>query len=169
MDPILSSFLVAAGVAISFLIIANIYIYVKYHKVPKNEDRCMQTVTTQYRTVSTHTIQAENKERGNQFPEVKTLLVERGCDAQPVPYGTVIMEQIQELRDIQVRLQDYMSHLYSWTNTDLERFTKEVLELAVMQCQTFQTQRDDLLARNDVLKADIQKIRKEMRTDLHKI
>ena len=86
-----------------------------------------------------------------------------------VPYGAVITEQIQELRDTQVRLQDYMSHLYNRTNTDLERFTKEVLELSVMQCQTFQAHRDDLLARNDILRADIQKICKDTRTDLHKI
>ena len=52
---------------------------------------------------------------------------------------------------------------------DLERFTKEVLELAVMQCQTFQTHREDLITRNDALKADIQNIRKDTRTDLHKI
>ena len=169
MDPILSVFLVAVGVAISFLIIANIYIYVKYYNVQKNADTCTQTVSTQYKTVSTHTTQIENQEKGNQFPEARTIVVEWGCDAQPVPYGAVITEQIQELRDIQVHLQDYMSHLYSRTNTDLERFTKEVLELAVTQCQTFQTHHDDLIARNDILKANIQKICKDTRTDLHKI
>ena len=62
-----------------------------------------------------------------------------------------------------------MSHLYSRTNTDLERFTKEVLEQSVTQCHTFQAHRDDLLARNDILKADIQKIRKDTQLDLHKI
>ena len=169
MDPILTSFLIAAGVAISFLIIANIYIYVKHYNVPKSEDNYTQTVGTQFRTVSTHTTNTENNDKGTQFPEVRTILVEQGCDAQPVPYGAVITEQIQELRDIQVRLQDYMSNLYSRTNTDLERFTKEVLELAVTQCQTFQTHRDDLLARNDILKTDIQKIRKDTRTDLQKL
>ena len=71
MDPILSAFLVAAGVAISFLIIANIYIYVEYHNVQKNEDSCTQTVSTQYQTVSTHMTQIENQEKGNQFPESK--------------------------------------------------------------------------------------------------
>ena len=169
MDPILSAFLVAAGVAISFLIAANIYIYVEHYNVQRNEDSCTQTVSTHYQTVSTHTTQIENQEKGIQFPEAKTIVVDRGCDAQPVPYGAVITEQIQELRDIQVCLQDYMSHLYSRTNTDLERFTKEVLELSVTQCQTFQAHRDDLLARNDILKADIQKIHKDTRTDLHKI
>ena len=169
MDPILSAFLVTAVVAISLLVIANIYIYVEYYNVQKNEDSCTQTVSTHYQTVSTHTTQFEHQEKGNQFPEARTIVVERGCDAQPVPYGAVITEQIQELRDTQVRLQDYMSHLYRWTNTDLERFTKEVLELSVMQCQTFQAHRDDLLARNDLLKDDIQKIRKDTRTDLHKI
>ena len=169
MDPILSAFVVAAVVAISFLIIANIYIYVEYHNVQKNEDSCTQTVSTHYQTVSTHTTQIENQDKGNQFPETRTILVKRGCDAQLVPHGTVITEQIQELRDTQVHLQDYMSHLYSWTNTDLETFTKEVLEQSVTQCQIFQAHRDDLLARNDILKADIQKIRKDTRTDLHKI
>ena len=109
------------------------------------------------------------KTKDSNFPEAKTIVVERGCDAQPVPFGAVITEQIQELRETQTSLQDYMSHLYSWTNTDLERFTKEILELSVTQCQTLQAHRDDLLARNDILKADIQKIRKDTRTDLHKI
>ena len=119
--------------------------------------------------MSTHTTQIENQEKGNQFPEARTVVVERGCDAQMVPYGAVITEQIQELRDTQVHLQDYMSHLYNRTNTDLEKLTKEILELSVTQCQTFQAHHDDLLARNDILKADIQKIRKDTRTDLHKI
>ena len=126
-------------------------------------------VNTYYQTVSTHTTQIESQEKGNQFPEARTVVVERGCDAQTVPYGAVITEQIQELRDTQVRLQDYMSHLYNRTNTDLERFTKEVLELSVTQCQTFQAHRDDLLAQNDILKANIQKIRKDTWTYLHKI
>ena len=97
------------------------------------------------------------------------ILIHRGCDAQPIPWGAVITEQIQELRDTQVHLQEYMSHLYSRTNTDLERFTKEILEQSVTQCQTFQAHHDDLLARFDILQADIQKIRKDTRTDLHKL
>ena len=113
MDPILSAFLVAAGVAISFLIIVNIYIYVEYYNVHKYADACTQTVSTQQLTVSTHTTQIEHQEQGNQFPETRTTVVERGCDAQPVPYGAVITEQIQELRDIQVRLQDYMSPIFT--------------------------------------------------------
>ena len=169
MDPILSAFLVAVVVAISFLVIANINIYVEYHHVQKSEDGCTQMISTCYQTVSTHTTQIESQDKANQFPETKTIVVERGCDAQPVPHGAVITEQIQELRDTQVRLQDYMSHLYSRTNTDLERFTKEVLEQSVTQCQMLQAHRDDLLARNDILKADIQKIRKNTQTDLHKI
>ena len=97
MDLILSAFLVAAVVAISFLLIANIYIYVEYHKVQKNKDSCTQTVSTYYQTVSTHTTQIENQEKGYQFPEARTIVVDRGCDAQPVPHGAVITEQIQEL------------------------------------------------------------------------
>ena len=169
MDPILSAFLVMAVVAISFLLITNIYIYVEYHKVQINKDGSTQTASTHYQTVSTHTMQIENQVKGYQFPEARTIVVDQGCDAQPVPHGAVITEQIQELRDTQVRLQDYMSHLYSQTNTDLERFTKEVLEQSVMQYQTFQIHRDELLARTDILQADIQKIRKDTRTDLHKI
>ena len=145
MDPILSAFLVAAVVAISFLLVANIYIYIEYHKVQKNKDSSTQTASTHFQTVSTHTTQIENKEKGYQFPEARTIVVDRGCDAQPVPHGAVITEQIQELQDTQVRLQDYMSHLYSRTNNDLERFTKEVLEQAVTQYQTFQIHRDELL------------------------
>ena len=169
MDPILSAFLVAAVVAISFLVIVNIYIYVEYYKVQEIKDSCTQTVSNSYQTVSTHTTKIENQEKGYQFPEAKTIVVDRGCDAQPLPRGAVITEQIQELCDTQVRLQEYMSHLYSRTNTDLERFTKEILEQSVMQCQTFQAHRDDLLVRFDILQADIQKSRKETRTDLHKI
>ena len=169
MDPILSAFLVAAVVAISFLLIANIYIYVGYYNRQKNVDSCTQTVSTHYQTVSTHTTKIEYQEKGNQFPEAKTIMVDRGCDALPIPHGALITEQIQELRDTQVCLQDYMSHLYSRTNTDLERFTKEVLEQSVTQCHTFHAHRDDLLACTDILKADIQKIRKDTRLDLHKI
>ena len=169
MDPILSAFLVAAVVAISFLVIVNIYIYVEYYKVQKSKDSSTQTVSNSYQTVSTHTTNIESQEKGYQFPETKTIVVNRGCDAQPIPKGAVITEQIQELRDTQQRLQDYMSHLYSRTNTDLERFTKEILEQAVTQCQMFQAHRDDLLARFDILQAEIQKVRKESRTDLYKL
>ena len=145
MDPILSVFLVAAVVAIGFLIIANIFIYVEYNKVQKNTDSSTQTVSTQYQTVSTHMVQIKNQEKGYQFPEARTVVVKKGCDAQPVPHGTVITEQIQELRATQAHLQEYMSHLYSRMNTDLERFTKEILEQSVTQWQTFQAHRDDLL------------------------
>ena len=169
MDPILSAFLVAAVVAISFLCIANIYIYADYRNGQKNKDSGTQTVNTYHQTVSTHTAAMTCQEKGNQFPEAKTIVTERGCDAQPIPYGAVITEQIQELRTTQENLQDYMSHLYSRTNTDLERFTKEVLELSVTQCQTLQAHRDDLLVKNDILTKEIQKIRKDTRTDLHKI
>ena len=131
MDPILSAFLVAAVVAISFLVVANIYIYVEHYKVQNSKDSSTQTVSNSYQTVSTHTTNVQSQEKGYQFPETKTTVVSRGCDAQPLPKGAVITEQIQELRDTQQRLQDYMSHLYSQTNTDLERFTKEILEQAV--------------------------------------
>ena len=169
MDPISSAFLVAAVVAVSFLVIVNIYIYVEYYKVQESKDSSTQTVSNSYQTVSTHTTKIENQEKGYQFPEAKTIVVNRGCDAQPLPRGAVITEQIQELCDTQVCLQEYMSHLYSRTNTDLERFTKEILEQAVMQCQTFQAHRDDLLAQFDILQANIQKSRKDTRTDLHKL
>ena len=76
MDPILSAFLVAAVVAISFLAIANIYIYVEHHNAQKNEDRCTQTISTYYQTVSTHTTNIETQEKGNQFPEARTVVVE---------------------------------------------------------------------------------------------
>ena len=169
MDPILSGFLVAAVVAISFLIIANIYIYTKYNRVQKNTDSSTQTVNTQHQTVSTHTAQIDNQEKGYQFPETKTVVVDKGCDAQPIPHGAVITEQIQELRATQTHLQEYMTHLYSRTNTDLERFTKEILEQSITQCQTFQAHRDDLLEQFNILQADIQRVRKDSQTDLHKI
>ena len=169
MDPILSAFLVAVVVAISFLLITNIYIYIDYHSGQTNKDVSTQTASTHYQTVSTHTTQIEIQEKGHQFPEAKTIVVEKGCDAEPLPHGAVITEQIQELRDTQVRLQDYMSQIYSRTNTDLERFTKEVLEQSVMQYQTFHTHRDEVLARVNILQANIQKTRKDTQTDLYKI
>ena len=76
MDLILSAFLVAAVVAISFLVVVNIYIYVEYSNVQKNEDSCTQTVSTYYQTVSTHTTQIESQEKGNQFSEARTVVVE---------------------------------------------------------------------------------------------
>ena len=169
MDPILSAFLVAVVVAVSFLVVANIYIYVEHYKVQNSKDSSTQTVSNSYQTVSTHMTNVQSQEKGYQFPETKTTVVSRGCDAQPLPKGAVITEQIQELRDTQQRLQDYMSHLYSRTNTDLERFTKEILEQAMTQCQMFQAHRDDLLARFDILQAEIQKVRKETRMDLYKL
>ena len=119
--------------------------------------------------MSTHTTKIQSKDTGFQFPESKTVAVSRGCDALPLPKGAVITEQIQELRDTQQRLQDYMSHLYSRTNTDLERFTKGILEQAVAQGQQFQALTEDLQARFATLQTEIQKVRKENKTDLHKL
>ena len=70
---------------------------------------------------------------------------------------------------MQQRLQDYMSHLYSRTNTDLERFTKEILQQAVIQTQQFQVHHDDLLARLENLQTEVQKVHKENKTDLYKL
>lgn len=169
MDPILITFLVTAVVAVSFLILANCYIYIKYHKVRNHQNRNTQTPTATNKTVSTHTTPLLCDDKEVQVPDAKTLLVSRGCDALPLPKGAVITEQIQELRDTQQRLQDYMSHLYSRTNTDLERFTKGILEQAVTQGQQFQTHRDDLLARLESLQTEIQKVRTENKTDLYKL
>ena len=169
MDPILITFLVTAVVAVSFLVIANCYIYTKHYKVRTHQDHGTQTITATYQTVSTHTTPILCDEKEGQFPEAKTLVVSRGCDALPLPKGAVITEQIQELRDTQQRLQDYMSHLYSRTNTDLERFTKGILEQAVTQGQQFQVHRDDLLACLENLQTEVQKVRKENKTDLYKL
>ena len=169
MDPILITFLVTAVVAVSFLVLANCYIYMKYYKVRNHQDRDTQTTTATYQTVSTHTTPIVCDEKESQFPDAKTLLVSRGCDALPLPKGAVITEQIQELWDTQQRLQDYMLHLYSRTNTDLERLTKEILEQAVTQGQQFQAHRDDLLARLENLQTEVQKVRKENKTDLYKL
>ena len=113
MDPILITFLVTAVVAVSFLVIVNCYIYTKHYKVRTHNNNSTQTITTTYQTVSTHTTKVQCNEQGYQFPETKTVVVSRGCDALPLPKGAVITEQIQELWDTQQRLQDYMSHLYS--------------------------------------------------------
>ena len=169
MDPILITFLVTAVVAVSFLVLANCYIYAKYYKVRAHKNNSTQTITATYQTVSTHTTKIQHNEKGYQFPESKTVVVSRGCDALPLPKEAVITEQIQELRDTQQRLQDFMSHLYSRTNTDLERFTKDILEQAVTQCQQLQANCDDLLARFETLQTEIQKVRKETKTDLYKL
>ena len=134
-----------------------------------HKNNSTQTISATYQTVSTHTTKIQCNEKGYQFPESKTVVVSRGCDALPLPKGAVITEQIQELRDTQQRLQDYMSHLYNRTNTDLERFTKGILEQAVTQCQQFQTHRADLLARFEILQTEVQKVRKETKTDLYKL
>ena len=102
-------------------------------------------------------------------PILITFLVTAVVAALPLPKGAVITEQIQELRDTQQRLQDYMSHLYSRTNTDLERFTKGILEQAVTQCQQLQAHHDDLLERFETLQTEVQKVRKETKTDLYKL
>ena len=123
-----------------------------------HQNNSTQTITATHQTVSTHTISVPCDEKGYQFPETKTVVVSRGCDALPLPKGAVITEQIQELRDTQQRLQDYMSHLYSRTNTDLERFTKGILEQAITQGQQLQAHRDDLLARIlKTLQTEVQK------------
>ena len=119
--------------------------------------------------MGTNTTEKPHEEKGHQFPELKTVAVSRGCDALPLPKGAVITEQIQELRDTQQRLQDFMSHLYSRTNTDLERFTKDILEQAVSQCQQLQAHREDLLARFETLQAEIVKVRTDTKTDLYKL
>ena len=62
-----------------------------------------------------------------------------------------------------------MSHLYSRTNTDLERFTKDILEQAVTQCQQLQAHRDDLLARFETLQTEIRQVRTDTKTDLYKL
>ena len=62
-----------------------------------------------------------------------------------------------------------MRHLYSRSNTDLEKFTKEILEQLIIQCQAFQAHRDDLLTRLNTLQEEIQRVRKDTRTDLHKV
>ena len=169
MDPILITFLVTAVVAVSFLVLANCYIYVKYYKVRARKNASTQTISTTFQTVSTHTKEIQHEEKGYQFPESKTVAVSRGCDALPLPKGAVITEQIQELRDTQQRLQDFMSHLYSRTNTDLERFTKDILEQAVTQCQQLQAHRDDLLARFETLQTEIRQVRTDTKTDLYKL
>ena len=169
MDPLLIAFLVTAVVAVSFLVIANCYIYMKHYKVQTHQDHGTQTITATYQTVSTHTTPILYDEKESQFPEAKTIVVSRGCDALPLPKGAVITEQIQELQDTQQHLQDYMLHLYSRTNTDLERFTKGILEQAVAQGQQLQVHRDDLLARLENLQTEVQKVRKESKTDLYKI
>ena len=170
MDPVLIAFLVAAVVAVSFLAAANIYLYSEHYRAQNSKDSSTQTVRNSYQTVSTHTTNVQSHEKGYQFPETKTSSCQsEGATHKLLPKGAVITKQIQELRDTQQRLQDYMSHLYSRTNIDLERFTKEILEQAVTQCQTFQAHRDDLLTRFDNLQAEIQKVRKETRTDLYKL
>ena len=169
MDPILITFLVTAVVAVSFLVLANCYIYVKHYTVRAHKNNSTQTISTTYQTVSTHTTTIQSEEKGFQCPESKTVTVSRGCDMLPLPKGAVITEQIQELRDTQQRLQDYMSHLYSRTNTDLERFTKGILEQAVAQGQQFQALTEVVQARFETLHTEIQKVRKENKTDLHKL
>ena len=169
MDPILFGFLITAVFAVVFLILVNIYLYREHHKEYKRKDVSTQTIRQQCTTVSTHTIQTTKQEKGHQYPKKRTLFVDQGCDAQPVPHGAVVTEQVKELRATQSNLQDYMRHLYSRSNTDLEKFMKEVLEQSIIQCQMFQAHRDDLLTRLDTLKEEIQRVWRDTQTDLHKV
>ena len=71
MDPILITFLVTAVAAVSFLVLANYYIYVKNYKVRARKDISTQTISTTFKTVSTHTKEVQSEEKGYQFPEAK--------------------------------------------------------------------------------------------------
>ena len=71
MDPILITFLVTAVVAVSFLVLANCYIYVKYYKVRARKNASTQTISTTFQTVSTHTKEIQHEEKGYQFRNQK--------------------------------------------------------------------------------------------------
>ena len=125
MDPILSGFLIMAVFAVVFLTAVNTYIYKLHYRHVLKKDVTTQTIKKKYHTVSTHTFKKTTQEKDCQYPEKKAQSVDKGCDAQPVPHGAVVTEQVREIRAMQSNLQEYMQQIHSRLNAELERFLQK--------------------------------------------
>ena len=171
MDPVLFTFLTAAAVAIIILATAHLYIYLIQRKTTK--DNFTQTNIKCYRTASTFTQKKQFRSTGSQVLEKKCETKDQGCDANIIPYGATVTEQVKEYRRSHNNLEEVFVAQYRQLEIQVEQFTKDNLEQSIHQCTGFQKTREDIAQQLEQfsanIKEEIRSLQVDTQNNLHKL
>ena len=153
MDPLLSFFICMAVIATIILLAAHLFIFLTHTTVKTNSTT--QTIVKTSTSSETSMDRQCNKTIGLQVPENKSETADQGCDAGSTRYRAMATEQIQAFRESHNQLQDFVNAKCGNLELQLQRFTKNMLEQSVTECQMLELIREDILRKQQQFQSDI--------------